>query len=130
MALLAKSASDSSHPCYAFSERLCPGGAENIQRQEATCTCRSQRQHHAKENPYWTTAAIQFYFWYDLAILCKKLPLLTIAVVGAQEKESRTVNIRNRDDQATQAKGDLVPLQEALEKLVALRKERRLSNAI
>ncbi|KAI9707235.1 MAG: threonyl-tRNA synthetase [Candelina mexicana] len=53
-----------------------------------------------------------------------------IFVVGAQEKDSRTVNIRNRDDQATQAKGDLVPLQEALEKLVALKKERRLNNAI
>lgn len=51
-------------------------------------------------------------------------------VVGAQEKESRSVNIRNRDDQETQAKGELVPLEEAIGKLKALKKERRLVNAI
>lgn len=51
-------------------------------------------------------------------------------VVGAQEKESRTVNIRNRDDPSTQAKGELVPLEEARAKLRALRKERRLVNAL
>ncbi|KAL8668112.1 MAG: hypothetical protein Q9202_000090 [Teloschistes flavicans] len=53
-----------------------------------------------------------------------------IFVVGAQEKESRSVNIRNRDDQETQTKGELVPLDEAIRKLRALKKERRLVNAI
>ncbi|KAL8893053.1 MAG: hypothetical protein Q9215_000058 [Flavoplaca cf. flavocitrina] len=53
-----------------------------------------------------------------------------IFVVGAQEKESRSVNIRNRDDPETQAKGELVPLEEAIGKLKALKKERRLINAI
>ncbi|KAI5304839.1 Threonine--tRNA ligase, mitochondrial [Ascosphaera pollenicola] len=53
-----------------------------------------------------------------------------IFVVGAQEKESRTVNIRNRDDPKTQSKGELVPLEEAREKLRALRKERTLVNAL
>ncbi|KKK14914.1 hypothetical protein P175DRAFT_0504100 [Aspergillus ochraceoroseus IBT 24754] len=53
-----------------------------------------------------------------------------IFVVGAQEKESRTVNIRNRDDPATQNKGIMVPLEEAREKLRALRKERRLVNSL
>lgn len=52
------------------------------------------------------------------------------AVVGAQEKETRTVNIRNRDDPSTQSKGDLVPLDEAIRKLLALKEERRLENAI
>lgn len=51
-------------------------------------------------------------------------------VVGAQEKESRSVNIRNRDDPSTQAKGVMVPLEEARVKLRALRKERRLVNAL
>lgn len=50
--------------------------------------------------------------------------------MGAQERDSRTVNIRNRDDQSTQAKGDLVPLDEAMQKLIALRDERRLENAL
>ncbi|KAL8757863.1 MAG: hypothetical protein Q9184_004104 [Pyrenodesmia sp. 2 TL-2023] len=53
-----------------------------------------------------------------------------IFVVGAQEKESRSVNIRNRDDQETQAKGELVPLDEAIQKLRMLKKDRRLVNAI
>ncbi|KAI4165110.1 MAG: hypothetical protein LQ342_001387 [Letrouitia transgressa] len=53
-----------------------------------------------------------------------------IFVVGAQEKASRSVNIRNRDDQETQSKGELVPLEEAIAKLKGLRKERRLVNAI
>ncbi|KAL9586715.1 MAG: hypothetical protein Q9212_000723 [Teloschistes hypoglaucus] len=53
-----------------------------------------------------------------------------IFVVGAQERESRSVNIRNRDDQETQTKGELVPLDEAIRKLRALKKERRLVNAI
>ncbi|KAL9076033.1 MAG: hypothetical protein Q9157_003812 [Trypethelium eluteriae] len=53
-----------------------------------------------------------------------------IFVVGAQEKDSRTVNIRNRDDQSTQAKGELVPLDVAIEQLCALRDKRELVNAI
>ncbi|KAI9666500.1 MAG: threonyl-tRNA synthetase [Bathelium mastoideum] len=53
-----------------------------------------------------------------------------IFVVGAQEKESRTVNIRNRDDQSTQAKGELIPLDVALEKLSALRDKHEVLNAI
>ncbi|PYI00471.1 putative threonyl-tRNA synthetase [Aspergillus sclerotiicarbonarius CBS 121057] len=53
-----------------------------------------------------------------------------IFVVGAQEKESRTVNIRNRDDPATQKMGVMVPLEEAREKLRSLRKERRLVNSL
>ena len=50
------------------------------------------------------------------------------AVVGAEEAESRTVNIRNRDDQSTQSKGELVPLDKALEHLVQLKAEKRLEN--
>jgi threonyl-tRNA synthetase len=51
-------------------------------------------------------------------------------VVGAEEASSQTVNIRNRDDQATQQRGDVIPLTEAIEKLVKLRDERRLENKI
>ena len=51
-------------------------------------------------------------------------------MVGAQEKDSRSVNIRNRDDQETQSKGELIPLDEVIQKLKALRKERRLVNSI
>ncbi|OOQ90910.1 Threonine--tRNA ligase, cytoplasmic [Penicillium brasilianum] len=53
-----------------------------------------------------------------------------IFVVGQQEMESRSVNIRNRDDPATQKLGVMVPLDEVRAKLTALRKERRLENKL
>jgi threonyl-tRNA synthetase len=53
-----------------------------------------------------------------------------IFVVGAEERDSKTVNIRNRDDQATQQRGEIVPLDEAVKKLVALKDERRIENKI
>ena len=53
-----------------------------------------------------------------------------IFVVGASEKESRSVNIRDRDDPSSQTKGIEVPLDEARMKLRALRKERRLANTL
>jgi threonyl-tRNA synthetase len=37
---------------------------------------------------------------------------------------------RDRDDQASQQRGEVVGLNEAIEKLVALRDERRLENKI
>ena len=55
---------------------------------------------------------------------------MRFAVVGAEEKNSRSVNIRNRDDQNTQSRGENVPLHEAIQALRALRKERRLVNSI
>lgn len=51
-------------------------------------------------------------------------------MVGAEERESRSVNIRNRDDQNTQSRGEIIPLDEAIQKLKALKKERRLVNSI
>ena len=53
-----------------------------------------------------------------------------IFVLGAQERDSRSVNIRNRDDKETQAKGELVSLDEVIGKLKALKRERRLINRI
>ena len=51
-------------------------------------------------------------------------------VVGAEEQRSRTLNIRNRDDPATQKLGAMVPLDEALRKLTDLRDQRRLLNSL
>lgn len=53
-----------------------------------------------------------------------------MVVVGAEEQRSGTVNIRNRDDPATQKQGELVPVEVALEKLVRLRDQRRLRNSL
>ncbi|SMR63394.1 unnamed protein product [Zymoseptoria tritici ST99CH_3D1] len=53
-----------------------------------------------------------------------------IFVVGAQEKESRSVNIRNRDDPATQKMGELIPLDKAVELLGRLRDERKLDSSL
>ncbi|KAJ5640599.1 threonyl-tRNA synthetase [Penicillium herquei] len=53
-----------------------------------------------------------------------------ILVVGANEKTDRAVNVRNRDDPATQKQGVMIPLDEVRVKFKALRKERRLENAL
>jgi len=53
-----------------------------------------------------------------------------IFVLGAQEKESRSLNMRNRDDPASQQKGEMVPLDEALGKFVKLKAERRIENKL
>jgi threonyl-tRNA synthetase len=53
-----------------------------------------------------------------------------IMVVGAQEKESRSVNIRNRDIPETQKMGELVPVDQAIELMKSLRDERRLNSAL
>jgi threonyl-tRNA synthetase len=44
-----------------------------------------------------------------------------IWVVGAQERETGTVNIRDRDDQETQQRGEVVMLDAAIQKLESLR---------
>lgn len=53
-----------------------------------------------------------------------------ICVVGAQERDTRSVNLRDRDDPATQNKGVMIPVDEIRQKLRSLRKERRLKNAL
>ncbi|KAF4556344.1 Threonine--tRNA ligase-like protein [Elsinoe fawcettii] len=53
-----------------------------------------------------------------------------IFVLGAKEAETRTVNIRNRDLPETQKMGDLIPLQDAVEKLKVLRDSRQLESRI
>jgi threonyl-tRNA synthetase len=53
-----------------------------------------------------------------------------IMVVGAQEKDSRSVNIRNRDIPETQKMGELVPVDQAIELMKSLRDERRLNSAL
>ncbi|CAG8448725.1 11683_t:CDS:10 [Acaulospora colombiana] len=53
-----------------------------------------------------------------------------IFVVGAEEETTNSVNIRNRDDVGTKAKGQTIPLEEAVRKLVELKNEKRLKNSL
>ncbi|CAG8544352.1 14485_t:CDS:10 [Gigaspora margarita] len=53
-----------------------------------------------------------------------------IFVVGAEEESTKSVNIRNRDDVGTKAKGQTIPLEEAIGKLVKLKNEKRLQNSL
>lgn len=47
-------------------------------------------------------------------------------VLGVSEKENRTVNIRDRDDEEKQSKGEEIPLSEAFSRLEKLRNERTM----
>ena len=51
-------------------------------------------------------------------------------VVGAEEEATNSVNIRNRDDAGTKAKGQTIQLEEAVEKLMNLKNEKRLKNSL
>jgi threonyl-tRNA synthetase len=51
-----------------------------------------------------------------------------IFVVGAEEQSGRQVNVRNRDDTATQDRGKPISLDEAVEKLVKLKGDRGMYN--
>lgn len=52
----------------------------------------------------------------------------TCIVVGDDEMKARQVNVRYRDDTSSQDRGKPVPLQEAIEKLVALRDSKKSEN--
>lgn len=57
--------------------------------------------------------------------------MLTItSVVGQEELDSKSVNVRNRDDVGTKAKGQMISLDEIAEKLVALKANRSLANKL
>ncbi|PCH37518.1 threonyl-tRNA synthetase [Wolfiporia cocos MD-104 SS10] len=51
-----------------------------------------------------------------------------ILVVGQEELDARSVNVRNRDDVGTKAKTEMIPLDEIAQKLVALKDSRSLKN--
>lgn len=44
--------------------------------------------------------------------------------------EQRAVNVRNRDDAGTKARGEIIPLDVVVEKMVALKRDRRLENKL
>ena len=49
-------------------------------------------------------------------------------VVGQEELDNRAVNIRNRDDVGTKSRGEILKLDDVVEKLLAMKKSRGLSN--
>jgi threonyl-tRNA synthetase len=51
-------------------------------------------------------------------------------VVGQEELDSRSVNVRNRDDVGTKAKTEMVPLDDIVAKLVALKASKKLGNEL
>jgi len=52
------------------------------------------------------------------------------SVVGQEELDARSVNVRNRDDVGTKARSEIIPLDEILQKLVALKDCRNLQNKL
>ncbi|ANZ75332.1 BA75_02122T0 [Komagataella pastoris] len=53
-----------------------------------------------------------------------------IFIVGEQEQNDKSVNVRNRDIQELQNKNEAVPLVDVIPKLLQLREERRLDNLL
>ncbi|KAF5325351.1 hypothetical protein D9619_009617 [Psilocybe cf. subviscida] len=53
-----------------------------------------------------------------------------ILVVGQDELDARSVNVRNRDDVGTKARGEVLPLDTIVQQLVNLKKGRSLDNKL
>ncbi|KAF8180102.1 hypothetical protein BJ912DRAFT_882880 [Pholiota molesta] len=53
-----------------------------------------------------------------------------ILVVGQEELDARSVNVRNRDDVGSKSKGEMIALDKVVEQLVALKKSRSLDNKL
>ncbi|EGG04898.1 uncharacterized protein MELLADRAFT_37217, partial [Melampsora larici-populina 98AG31] len=53
-----------------------------------------------------------------------------IIVVGSEEVESRSVNVRSADDVGQKGKAQALPLEETLEKFILLKDQRRLENRL
>lgn len=51
-------------------------------------------------------------------------------VVGQEELDSHSVNVRNRDDVGTKAKTAMMPLDTIIEKLTKLKANRSLQNVL
>jgi len=51
-------------------------------------------------------------------------------VVGQEELDNRSVNVRNRDDVGTKAKTAMIPLDTIIEKLVKLKANKNLQNTL
>ena len=50
--------------------------------------------------------------------------------MGREELDARSVNVRNRNDAGTKAKGEMVPLNHIVTKLMALKNLRSLDNKL
>jgi len=53
-----------------------------------------------------------------------------ILVVGQEELDARSVNVRNRDDVGIKGRAETIPLDEVVKKLVALKQSRTLENRL
>jgi threonyl-tRNA synthetase len=54
----------------------------------------------------------------------------TMTVVGQEEFDGRSVNVRNRDDVGSKAKTQMVPLDGITDKLLTLKKSKSLNNRL
>ena len=49
-------------------------------------------------------------------------------MVGAEEESTQSVNVRNRDDVGTKAKGQTIPLETVINGLVGLKENKSIEN--
>ena len=61
---------------------------------------------------------------------CLSGMLFNSSVVGQEELDARSVNVRNRDDVGTKARSETIPLDEIVQKLVALKDRQNLQNKL
>lgn len=80
-------------------------------------------------------AQYNFILGTSLIIICKKthaneIVIVLCTVVGQEELDSRSVNVRNRDDVGSKAKTEMIPLEDLAKKLVQLKETKSLHNKL
>lgn len=73
-----------------------------------------------------TLSTLLFCHVFTETSICDGVPV----VVGQEELDSRSVNVRNRDDIGTKAKTAMMPLDTIINKLLKLKTSRSLRNTL
>ena len=73
-----------------------------------------------------TLSTLRFYYAFTETSIFYGEPIL----VGQEELDSRSVNVRNRDDVGTKAKTAMIPLDIIISKLLKLKTSKSLQNTL
>lgn len=121
------------HTCY--TEGVCLRGRRETHEDRAARR-RGQRAGHApEEDPQWRNRAVQLHPRCAPSGLSFVLNVVAdvqtcAPVVGQEELDNRSVNVRNRDDVGTKARTESLPLDVIIGKLSALKETRGIHNKL
>ncbi len=88
-------------------------------------------RHTTEESSQRRDRPIQFHSWYDYCLAASTFAY-PFVVVGEEEMNTQSVNVRNRyrDDVGSKVRAEMMPLDDIATKLLALKSSRSLHNKL